>query len=278
MVNLFIMGDSAQIRAHQEAITDFEDIILIENDGEHLSLDLATVDGLVLLDVEDKDYWIKAAIEADIFALSTHPIHRQVEPVKKMTQGVQLSHIHIMSLGLHTEFCTRLIKAQAAIQPASHFVIDLDINSSSQTLSRESFSDQMALSFCDLLLATWGPVDVLYSRMRNFFHSGPNEDTMTVFLTMHNGAEGLFMLVDSSSPHSTGRIRSYSIDGQVDISTALAFQRNDLRSYYRSFINAINGQSEPLLSLSQVAESYQLLQWMRKSARADESLSKRESR
>ena len=55
MVNLFIMGDSAQIRAHQEVIADFEDIILTEHDGDHVSLDLATVDGLVLLDVEDKD-------------------------------------------------------------------------------------------------------------------------------------------------------------------------------------------------------------------------------
>ncbi len=278
MANLFIMGDSAQIRVHQEAIADFDDIILIEHDGDHLSLDLAAVDGLVLLDVEDKTYWIKAAIEAGIFVLATHPIHRQFDPFIKMIQGVQPSYVHIMSLGLHTEFCTRLIKAQAPIQPASHFVIDIAINSSRQTLSREYFSDQIALSFCDLLLATWGSVDVLYSRMRNFFHSGPNEDTTTVFLTMHNGAEGLFMLVDSSVQHSTGRIRCYGVDGQVDISTALAFERNDLRSYYRSFINAINGRSEPLLSLSQVVESYRLLQWMRKSARTNQPLSKRGGR
>ena len=98
MVNLFIMGDSAQIRAHQEVIADFEDIILIEHDGDHVSLDLATVDGLVLLDVEDKDYWIKAAIEADIFVLATHPIHRQFGRFEKMIQGIQPSRIHIMLL------------------------------------------------------------------------------------------------------------------------------------------------------------------------------------
>ena len=182
------------------------------------------------------------------------------------------SKVCVLSLGRHTRFCSALVRPGVA-----HYSLELSFNSASfDCMDRETICNQAALDMCDLLLGAWGPVDVLYSRMRNFFHPSRMEDVSVALLRMRNGVEGSVALFDVTGGSAALRIRLYAADEIVDASWPWAWEADDLTAYYRNFIACIQGCAQPLLGLGQVAESYRLLEWMRASARQDAVLSRRE--
>ena len=275
MADLYIMGSEAQQQIHLAAIGDCSDVDLLNHDNCEDPLDGAVVDGLVLLDVEDKSYWIAAAVAAGIPVMATHPINRQLQTSDK--SFCNFPKLCIMSHGRNSELSRSLANAQNT-SPASYFSIELNQDSSTVQLNRQEHLLQASLDLCDLLLSTWGSVDLLYGRMRNFFHLGPSEDVAVAMLSMRNGVEGLLRLIDFPGLSPGIRVRSYAKNELYDQTWACQFSSEDLRSYYRNFVDCIQDQSRPLLQLKQVEESYSLLRWMRKSARSNAILNKRESR
>ena len=312
MMTLGVAGHAREVAGHQAALRECRDIQLIYH-ADCAAVLKERIDGLVVLHVVDKSHWIGMALAAGLPVMATHPVPEFVDsrPSKKRSEnsgGSPLglndpgwipafagmtgtfagktetfagmtevdsqtaSKVCVLSLGRHTRFCSALVRPGVA-----HYSLELSFNSASfDCMDRETICNQAALDMCDLLLGTWGPVDVLYSRMRNFFHPSRMEDVSVALLRMRNGVEGSVALFDVTGGSAALRIRLYAADEIVDASWPWAWEADDLTAYYRNFIACIQGRAQPLLSLGQVAESYRLLEWMRTSARQDAVLSRRD--
>ena len=257
MLTLGVTGHAREVAVHQDALRGCGDIQFVHQSDCAAVLE-QKIDGLVVLHVEDKAHWIGAAVAAGLHVMVTHPVQ----------ESFVNSHpnVCVLSLGRHTHFCTAL----TAQQGVAHYSLELSFHSALfEPIDREMICNQAALDICDLLLSTWGAVDVLYSRMRNFFHPGRTEDVSVALLRMRNGVEGSVALMDFPAVVPALRVRSYAQDERVDTSWPWAWEADDLAAYYRNFVACIQGRAQPLLSLDQVAESYRLLEWMRTSARQD---------
>ena len=261
MMTLGVAGHTREVAVHQDALRGCGDIQFVHQSDCAAVLE-QKIDGLVLLHVEDKSHWIGAAVAAGLHVMATHPVE-------------ELSHakVCVLSLGKHTHFCSAL----AARPGVAHYSLELSFNSALfDPIDRDMIYNQAALDVCDLLLSTWGPVDMLYSRMRNFFHPGRMEDVSVALLRMCNGVEGSVAFMDFPAVAPALRIRSYAPDEMVDTSWPWAWEADDLAAYYRNFVACIQGRAQPLLDLAQVAESYRLLEWMRTSARRDMVLNRKQ--
>ena len=257
MMTLGVVGHALEVAVHQDALRGCGDIELVHK------VDIAEVleqkiDGLVLLHVEDKSHWIGVATAVGLPVMATHPVQESFVN--------NHPNVCVLSRGRHTHFCTAL----DAQQGVAHYWLELAFDSALfGPIDRKIICNQVALEICDLLLSTWGRVDMLYSRMRNFFHLGRMEDVSIALLRMCNGVEGSVTLMDFQAVTPSLRIRSYAQDEIVDTSWAWAWEANDLAAYYRNFVACIQEGAQPLFGLEQVPESYRLLEWMRTSARQD---------
>ena len=263
MMTLGVAGHAREVAIHRDALRGCRDIQLVHR-ADCASVLEQKIDGLVVLHVEDKSHWIGAAVAAGLHVMATHPVQESF--------ANRHPNMCVLSLGRHTHFCTTL----AAQQGIAHYSLELSFDSALfDPIDREMIYNQAALDICDLLLSTWGRVDMLYSRMRNFFHPGRLEDVSVVLLRMNNGVEGSVSFMDFSAVVPALRIRSYAQDEMVDTSWPWTWEADDLAAYYRNFVACIQGRSQPLLGLGQVAESYRLLEWMRTSARQDAVLNRK---
>ena len=263
MMTLGVAGHAREIAVHRDALQGCRDIQLI-HEADCAAVLEQKIDGLVLLHVEDKSHWIGVAQAAGLHVMATHPV-----------QVPRHSKVCVLSLGRHTHFCSAL----AARQGIAHYSLELSFNSALfDPIDREMICNQAVLDTCDLLLSTWGPVDVLYSRMRNFFHHGRMEDVSVALLRMCNGVEGSVALLDFPAVAPALRIRAYAQDDIVDTSWPWVWELDDLAAFYRNFVACIQGRAQPLLCLEQVAESYRLLEWMRTSARQDVILNRKQAK
>ena len=263
MMTLGVAGHAREVAIHRDALRGCRDIQLVHR-ADCASVLEQKIDGLVVLHVEDKSHWIGAAVAAGLHVMATHPVQESF--------ANRHPNMCVLSLGRHTHFCTTL----AAQQGIAHYSLELSFDSALfDPIDREMIYNQAALDICDLLLSTWGRVDMLYSRMRNFFHPGRLEDVSVVLLRMNNGVEGSVSFMDFSAVDPALRIRSYAQDEMVDTSWPWTWEADDLAAYYRNFVACIQGRSQPLLGLGQVAESYRLLEWMRTSARQDAVLNRK---
>ena len=263
MMTLGVAGHAREVAIHRDALRGCRDIHLVHR-ADCASVLEQKIDGLVVLHVEDKSHWIGAAVAAGLHVMATHPVQESF--------ANRYPNMCVLSLGRHTHFCTTL----AAQQGIAHYSLELSFDSALfDPIDREMIYNQAALDICDLLLSTWGRVDMLYSRMRNFFHPGRLEDVSVVLLRMNNGVEGSVSFMDFSAVDPALRIRSYAQDEMVDTSWPWTWEADDLAAYYRNFVACIQGRSQPLLGLGQVAESYRLLEWMRTSARQDAVLNRK---
>ena len=264
MMMLGVVGHIREIAVHRDALRGCGNIELIHQPDCVAALK-QKIDGLVLLHAEDKSHWIGVATVKGLPVMATHPIQESL--------GNNHPNVCVLSRGRHTHFCAAL----AAQQGVAHYSIELSFDSALfDPMDREIIYNQAALEICDLLLSTWGGVDILYSRMRNIFHSGRVEDVSVALLRMRNGVEGSVSLRDFPAVASSLRISSYTQDQVVDKSWPWAWETDDLAVYYRNFVACIQGRAQPLLDLDQVAESYRLLEWMRMSARQDAVLNRKQ--
>ena len=266
MMTLGVAGHAREVAVHQDALRGCRDIQLVPQSDSAAVLE-QKIDGLVLLNVEDKSHWIDVAMAASLHVMATHPVQ---EPFANSHPNV----LCVLSLGRHTHFCTAL----AAQQGVAHYSIELSFDSVPfDPIDRGMICNQAALDVCDLLLSTWGPVDVLYSRMRNFFHPGRMEDVSISLLRMRNGIEGSVAFMDFPAVAPALRIRSYAQENKIiDKSWPWTWEAGSLAAYYRNFVACIQGCAQPLIGLDQVVESYRLLEWMRTSARQDTVLNRRQ--
>ena len=263
MMTLGVAGHAREIAVHRDALQGCRDIQLV-HEADCAAVLKQKIDGLVLLHVEDKSHWIGVALAAGLPVMATHPV-----------QVPSHSKVCVLSLGRHTHFCSAL----AARQGIAHYSLELSFDSALfDPIDRELICNQAALDTCDLLLSAWGPVDVLYSRMRNFFHLGRMEDMSVALLRMCNGVEGSVALLDFPAVAPALHIRAYTQDEIVDTSWPWAWGADDLAAYYRNFVACIQGHAQPLLRLEQVAESYRLLEWIRTSARQDVILNRKQAK
>ena len=257
MMTLGVAGHAREVAVHREVLQGCRDIQLVHQADCAAVLE-QKIDGLVLLHVDDKSHWIGVATAAGLRVMATHPLQESLANCHP--------NVCVLSLGRHTHFCAAL----AARQGVAHYSLELSFNSAPfDPIERETICNQAALDVCDLLLSTWGPVDILYSRMRNFFHPGRIEDVSVALLRMRNGVEGSVALTDFPAVPPALRVRLYAQDKVVDQSWAWEWKAGDLAAYYRNFAACIQGGTQPLLGLDQVAESYRLLEWMRAAARQD---------
>lgn len=264
MMTLGVAGHAREVAVHRAALRGCRAIRLLHH-ADCAAVLREKIDGLVLLHVDDKSHWLGRAIAAGLPVMATHP-------VQELLAQSQPPTVCVLSLGRHTRFCSALVRPAVA-----HYSLELSFTSASfDCMDRETICNQAALEICDLLLGTWGPVDVLYSRMRNFFHPGRLEDVSVALLRMRNGVEGSVALLNAAAVAPTLRIRLSAPDGITDASWPWAWAADELAAYYRNFVACIQGRAQPLLGLGQVAESYRLLEWMRTSARRDAILSRRE--
>lgn len=264
MMTLGVAGHAREVAVHQDALRGCRDIRLVHQ-SDCASVLEQKIDGLVVLHVEDKSHWIGVATAAGLHVMATHPVQ---EPFANSHPNVC-----VLALGRHTHFC----KALAAQQGVAHYSLELSFDSVLfDPIDREMICNQAALDICDLLLSSWGRVDVLYSRMRNFFHPGRMEDVSVALLRMRNGVEGSVALMDFPTVAPALRVRSYAQDKVVDKSWPWTWKAGSLMAYYRNFVACIQGRAQPLLGLDQVAESYRLLEWMRMSARQDAILNRKQ--
>lgn len=264
MMTLGVVGHAREIEVHRDALQGCRDIQLVHQADCAAVLE-QKIDGLVVLHVEDKSHWIGVATAAGLPVMATHPVQ----------ESFANNHPNacVLSRGRHTHFCTALI----AQQGVAHYSLELSLDSALfDPINRDVICNQAALEICDLLLSTWGRVDILYSRMRNFFHPGRMEDVSVALLRMRNGVEGSVALMDFPAVTPSLRIRSYAQDEMVDEFWPWAWEAADLAAYYRNFVACIQGRGQPLLDTGQVAESYRLLEWMRMSARQDVVLNRKQ--
>ena len=257
MMTLGVVGHAREIAVHQDALRGCGDIELVHQADCAAVLE-QKIDGLVLLHVEDKSHWIGVATAAGLHVMATHPVQKSF--------ANNHPNVCVLSRGRHTHFCTAL----AAQQGVAHYSLELSFDSAPfDPIDRDIICNQAALEICDLLLSTWGRVDILYSRMRNFFHPGRMEDVSVALLRMRNGVEGSVSLRDVPVVVPNLRICSYAQDKIVDKSWPWAWEADYLAAYYCNFVACIQGRAQPLSGLDQVAESYHLLEWMHTSARQD---------
>ena len=274
MIDLVVFGAERELALHGQLLAACADIRLIPQRDCPNPLDPNLVNGLVLLDIDDKSYWLDAALAAGVPVMATHPI--QILDDKNRSVHEQQVPLCILSAGRHTQLNKRLVEGPNKTRPTSYYELELEFDSTQYDLRREGIQAQMVLGVCDLLLHAWGPVDQLYSRTRNFFHPGPVEDIIIVLLRMRNGVEGLLKLIDYPGLDPNLRVRTFADSGIDNNAASLAWRAEDLQVYYRNFTACIQGRAQPLMGRDQVVISYQLLQWMRASARADSVLSYRD--
>ena len=264
MMTLGVAGHAREIAVHRDALRDCCDIGLVHHTDCGAVLE-QKIDGLVLLHVEDKSHWIGVATAAGLPIMATHPVQESF--------ANNHPNVCVLSRGRHTHFCTAL----TAQQGVAHYSLELSFDSTLfDPIDRDIICNQAALEICDLLLSTWGRVDILYSRMRNFFHQGRMEDVSVALLRMRNGVEGSVALMDFPAVTPSLRIRSYAQDKMVDESWPWVWEADDLAACYRNFVAYIQGGAQPLSGLNQVTESYRLLEWMRTSARQDAVLNRKQ--
>ena len=264
MMTLGVAGHAREVAIHRNALRGCREIQLVHR-ADCASVLEQKIDGLVVLHVEDKSHWISVAVAAGLHVMATHPVQ------DSFTNNHP--NVCVLSLGRHTHFGAAL----AAQQGVAHYSLELSFDSAPfDPISREMIYNQAALDVCDLLMSTWGPVDVLYSRMRNFFHPGLIEDMSVALLRMRNGIEGSVALMDFPTVAPALRVRSYAQDKVVDKSWPWMWEMESLAAYYRNFVACIQGRVQPLLGLGQAVESYRLLEWMRTSARQDVVLDRRQ--
>ena len=257
MITLGVVGHAREIAVHQDALQDCGDIELVHQ-ADCAAVLAQKVDGLVLLHTEEKSYWIGVATAVGLPVMATHPVQESFAD--------NHPNVCVLSRGRHTHFCTALADQQGV----AHYSLELSFDSALfDPIDRDIICNQSALEICDLLLSAWGRVDILYSRMHNFFHPGRMEDVSVALLRMRNGVEGSVSLRDFPAVVSSLRFCSYAQDEMVDESWPWVWEVDDLAAYYRNFVAYIQGRAQPLLGLEQVAESYRLLEWMRTSARQD---------
>ena len=264
MMTLGVAGHAREVAIHRNALRGCREIQLVHR-ADCASVLEQKIDGLVVLHVEDKSHWIGVAVAAGLHVMATHPVQ------DSFTNNHP--NVCVLSLGRHTHFGAAL----AAQQGVAHYSLELSFDSAPfDPISREMIYNQAALDVCDLLLSTWGPVDVLYSRMRNFFHPGLIEDMSVALLRMRNGIEGSVALMDFPTVAPALRVRSYAQDKVIDKSWPWTWKVGSLAAYYRNFVACIQGRTQPLLGLGQTVESHRLLEWMRMSARQDVVLDRRQ--
>ena len=269
MVDLAILGTANQLDMHQEALGSLMGVRLLTQEDTKDLIAQNRVDGLVFLDIDDKSYWIEAALTAGIHVMATHPIHKDLRHIEDLDKKNDSAHLCILSQGKFSQFSHILLQEQPLNHFVSFFKFELDIDSTLSQVRREDVQDQANLSLCDALLDTWGPVDTLFSRMRNFFHFGRMEDLAIVLLRMRNGVEGAIELMDFPGSKPKLRLKMCTNETLIDKSWEWSFEKNDLLVYYRNFVDCIRGQAQPLLGFEGVRASYRLLEWMRQSARSD---------
>ena len=269
MVNLAIVGSAGQLDMHQEALDALIGVrLLTQGDTDDL-IAHNKVDGLVLLDVDDKYYWIEAALTAGIHVMATHPIHKNLRHIEDLNMRNDLAHLCILSQGKSSKLSHVLLQEQSPNHYVSFFKFELNIDSTLSPVRREDVHDQANLNLCDALLNAWGPVDTLFSRMRNLFHFGRMEDLAIVLLRMRNGVEGAIELLDFPGSKPKFRLKICTNDTLIDRSWEWSFDKDDLLVHYQNFVDCIRGQAQPLLGVEGIRASYQLLEWMRESARSD---------
>ena len=264
MMTLGVAGHAREIAVHQDSLRGCGNIELVHQ-ADCAAVSEQKIDGLVLLHVEDKSHWIGVATAAGLPIMATHPVQESF--------ANNHPNVCVLSRGRHTHFCTAL----TAQQGVAHYSLELSFNSALfDPIDRDIICNQAALEICDLLLSTWGRVDILYSRMRNFFHPGRMEDVSVALLRMRNGVEGSVALMDFPAVTPSLRIRSYAQDEIVEESWPWVWEADDLAAYYRNFVACIQGRAQPWSGLDQVTESYRLLEWMRISARQDAILNRKQ--
>ena len=264
MMTLGVAGHAREIAVHRDSLWGCGDIELVHQADCAAVLE-QKIDGLVLLHVENKSHWIGVATAVGLPVMTTHPVQESFSN--------NHPNVCVLSRGRHTHFCTAL----TAQQGVAHYSLELSFDSALfDPIDRDIICNQVTLEICDLLLSTWGRVDILYSRMRNFFHPGRKEDVSVALLRMRNGVEGSVALIDFPAVTPSLRIRSYAQDEMVDESWPWGWEADDLAAYYRNFVACIQGRAQPLSGLDQVTESYHLLEWMRTSARQDAVLNRKQ--
>ena len=265
MTVLGALGSASEIAQHARAVAPLPDVRLLTQPENPLDTNL--YDGLILLDIEDKAFWVDAALEAGIPVLATHSIRRsnQIRRDESTTPLCILSQAKVIT---NHKLLQEKILSDKNI---SHYELKLTWDSTQYYTKRSDLQAQMVLMACELLHLISGPVDELYGRTRNFSHSGPVEDWVMASLRMRNGCEALLQLVDYPGLASTVEIRSYvtGIKNTSDVAIPLVWQVEDLRDYYENFLSCIYRRQQPIVGWHDVRESYRLLHWLRASARAD---------
>ena len=269
MVNLAIIGTASQLDLHQEALGTLVGVRLLTQGNTKDLIAQKKVDGLVFLDIDDKPYWIEVALMAGIHVIATHPIHKDLRHIENLYMRNDLAHLCILSQGKSSKFSDILYPKKPLNHCVSFFKFELDIDSALSPVRREDMQDQANLDLCDALLNAWGPVDTLFSRMRNLFHFGPMEDLAIVLLRMRNGVEGAIELLDFPGSKPKFSVKICTNDTLIDRSWEWSFEKNDLFVHYQNFVDCIRGQARPLLGVEGIQASYRLLEWMRQSARSD---------
>lgn len=272
MTNLVALGTAGELAQHAEAVCSLPDVQLHTESAN--PLDANVHDGLILLDIDDKAYWVDAALEAGLPVLATHPIQRP----DKGRRNESITPLCVLSQA-------RLLRGHKSIQEnllldnrISYYELKLTWDSTQFSSKRSDVQTQMGLIACDLLHLISGPVDELYGHTRNFFHAGPVEDWAMASLRMRNGCEALLQLVDYPGLANSLEIRSYAAGGghMGEVAIPLEWQVEDLRVYYDNFLGCICKRQQPMVGWREVHESYRLLYWLRASARADRVMHARE--
>ena len=272
MTVLMALGSASELAQHAQVVAPLPDVLLLTQPENPLDANLH--DGLILLDIEDKAHWVDAALEAGIPVLATHPIRHpdQSRCNESPTPLCVLSQAKVIT---NHKLLQEKILSDTTI---SHYELKLTWDSTQFSTKRSDLQAQMVLMACELLHLISGPIDQLYGRTRNFFHSGPVEDWVMASLRMRNGCEALLQLVDYPGLASSVEIRSYvaGVRSMSDVALPLVWQTEDLRDYYENFLACIHRRQQPIVGWRDVRESYRLLYWLRASARADRVMHARE--
>ena len=243
MTVLVALGSASVMAQHAQAVAPLPDVLLLTQPENPIDSNL--YDGLILLDIEDKAYWVDTALEAGVPVLATHPIRRS----DQIRRDESTTPLCIMSQAKAITNHKLLQEKILSDKTISHYELKLTWDSTQYSTKRSDLQAQMLLTACELLHLISGPVDELYGRTRNFSHSGPVEDWVMASLRMRNGCEALLQLVDYPGLTSSVEIRSYvaGIKNMSYVAIPLVWQVEDLRDYYDNFVSCIYITSNGLI-------------------------------
>lgn len=272
MTDLLALGSASELARHVEAVDSLQDVLLRTESKNPLDSNIH--DGLILLDIDDKSYWVDAALEAGMPVLATHPIQRPDQGPRIES----LAPLYVLSQTKASSIDKLLQQSIFSEQPISHYELKLTWDSTRFAAKRSYAQTQMGLVAFDLVNQISGPIDQVYGHTRNFFHSGPVEDWAMASLRMRNGCEALLQVVDYPGLANAVEIRSYTAGGGSvgDLSIPLDWKVDELQVHYENFLACIGGKQRPRFGWCEVHESYRLLYWLRASARADRVMNARE--